>query len=359
MSSKKVIIAGGGTGGHIYPGLAIASALKEIEPNIEIEFVGAKNGLEEKIIPKEGYKLHTVRLGRLNNNVSKKERILTLLLLPLAILKSFYWCLLWRPKAVLGVGGFASAPFVLAASLLGRRTAIWEPNAHPGLANRWLTPFVKMRFTVFAAASEFMRGEVLGLPVRSQMQGLKIKEKTEFFHILVFGGSQGARTLNYVLSDALLESPESFEGIKLVHQTGAGDFEEIVGRYQRLSSSLKERIECHEFLHDMNKRYEWADLVICRGGASTVAELAACQKAAVIVPYPYAADNHQQKNAEELVREGAAGMLLNSELNKESLIAKIQELKQGSEQRQLWQANIQKFYRPKAAEEIAKRVLGV
>ena len=159
MIKKRIVISGGGSGGHIYPGIAIAQALEKQDPSIEIHFVGARRGMEAQIIPKAGYPLHCLRVGRLNKNVSKIERIITLITLPIAFLQCLLLLIKLRPKYVLGVGGFASGPFLLIASLCGFKTAIWEPNAFPGLANRLLAPFVRRAFVVFKESAEFFSSE--------------------------------------------------------------------------------------------------------------------------------------------------------------------------------------------------------
>lgn len=317
-TKRKVIIAGGGTGGHIYPGVAIARALEKQYPDVEVHFVGAHGGLEEKIVPREKFPLHLVSVGKLHKSVDLLARIKTLFQLPLALFSSARIVSDLRPVAVLGVGGFASGPLLLMASLMGYRSLIWEPNAYPGMANRILSRFVNECLLVFKEAGGYLRAKKLtqvGLPVRATMiprqrpSGLPLR-------VLIFGGSQGARFINNIVSEAVSKGGSWLENVELIHQTGSLDFARISEVYK----SAPRQAQVLEYIHDMDQKLAWADVVVCRAGASTVAEMCACQKAAVFVPLPTAADNHQQKNAEVLLREKAAMMMLQSELTSEKFM---------------------------------------
>ena len=305
---RNVIIAGGGTGGHIYPGVAIARALERMHPELKVHFVGARGGLEEKIVPRENFPLHTVPVGRLHHTVGLATRIRTLLTLPLAFWKAFTILRELKPVAVLGVGGFASGPMLFVSSLLGYRSLIWEPNAFPGMTNRMLARRVSECLLVFDEAARFLNARKTtkaGLPVRANMMPgqhapLIAVTSTRPLRILVFGGSQGARFINNLVCDSVMESVRSgddwLRDIEIVHQTGATDHARLVEAYKGAPS----QVQVFEYLHDMDARYLWADLVVCRSGASTVAEIAACEKAAIFIPLPTAADDHQRKNAEVL-----------------------------------------------------------
>ncbi|MCB0413417.1 MAG: glycosyltransferase, partial [Bdellovibrionales bacterium] len=205
---KIVVIAGGGTGGHIYPALAIAEALKIKDSEVEIHFVGTGQGLEAKIIPSYGYPLHFVPVGMLNSNVNLVTRIKTLLLLPFAFLKALWLVFKLKPNLVLGVGGYASAPMVFLSSLLRKKTYLWEPNAYPGLANRYLSKWVDASLVVFESAKEYLQSKnfyKVGLPVRKEIESLAKKDvalsKDDAFKILIFGGSQGALRINEVFCE--------------------------------------------------------------------------------------------------------------------------------------------------------------
>lgn len=357
MMKKTIMIAGGGTGGHIYPAIAIAKALQKQDPQIEIRFVGTAQGLETKIVPKEKYPLHLIAGGKLNFSGQPLKKLKTLLMLPLGALQSVALILKYRPSYVLGVGGYASAPFVLTASLLGCKTALWEANAHPGMANRWLSKFVKKCFVVFEESKNFFSQNTsmaLGMPVRAEMEAPPKTEarKDTAFHLLHYGGSQGSRAIGRTLCESVLKGGPWLENLQIVHQTGSLDHKDFLQRYQGLES----KVEIHEFIYNMPDYYQWADLVLCRGGASTLNELAAFGLPAIIVPLP-AADAHQEKNAEMLVKANAARMILQKDLTPERLIAEIELLRKDSALRETLRQNIKKFHRPQAAEAIAKAIL--
>lgn len=371
MNKKNVVIAGGGTGGHIYPGIAIARAIKIQHPDYEVHFVGTSTGLENKIVPREGFPLHHISIGKLNHAGGMKSKILTVLGMPKAFIQSIALLMELKPQAVLGVGGYASGPFVLVASLLGFRTAIWEPNAFPGMTNRWLSRFVGKSFVVFEEAAKFLKSEAIsqvGLPIRKEVEALAGKDfvkgtpqeasadigkATPEFHILVVGGSQGARSINRAVQDAVLKGGAWLNNTRIVHQTGPLDFPTIAEVYNGHS-----QVEHHEYLHQMEKYYEWADLIICRAGASTVAEISACGKPAIFIPLPSAADDHQRKNAEILVEQKAALMILQKDLTPDSLIEKVEYLKKDSQVRGEMRRNLARFYKPLAAEKMAELLLG-
>ena len=316
MPKKNIVIAGGGTGGHIYPGIAIADHLKQKYPDYEVHFVGAQGGLEEKIVPKHGYPLHLLPAGRLHHSVGFFRRLKTLFILPLSFLRAVLLYFSLRPRWVLGVGGFASAPFVFAASVLGGRTALLEPNAFPGMANRKLASFVSRCFIVFEEAAKYFPKEkvkTVGLPVRFKKSELvHFYESDRPLNILVFGGSQGARAINNVVGDWVEGLEHLKSKLRIVHQVGARDFSIWKTRY---AEKHKEFLEYSDYIYDMPKKLEWADLVVCRAGVGTVAEVAMSRTPALFIPLPTAADNHQQKNAEVLVQKKASLMCLQKDFN--------------------------------------------
>lgn len=356
VSSKKtIVIAGGGTGGHIYPGIAIARALQKQDPELEIVFVGNSQGLETKIVPREGFKLHLIASGKFNVR-SKWMKIKTLLRIPLGVFQSFR--LLWKlkPIYVIGVGGYASGPFTLAAALIGFPTAIWEPNAMPGMANRWLSRFVDKCFIVFAEARKHLKSDKIlqmGMPVREEIENAQPSPRTDQkFHLLTFGGSQGARPLNVNLSEALVKGGAWTQDLSVVHQTGIWDFKDVQNKYQNLGEDVK----AMEFIYDMPRYYQWADIILCRGGASSLAEAAAFGIIPIVVPLP-AADDHQLRNAESLVTQNAARIILQSDLTPSRLVDEIQSLRNDKALREQMVRNIKAFYIPKAAQAIAKEIL--
>lgn len=355
---KTIIIAGGGTGGHIYPAITIAKALKTIDPQLNVEFVGTPDGLEAKIIPNQGFTISFISVGKLNYKGGYLKKIRTLFQLPWAFVKSLALVIEKKPILVLGVGGYASGPFVLASSVLGIPTALWEPNAHPGLTNRILSRFVRKTFLVFEESQKRMKAKrvaVLGLPVREEIERLHTTELNRKpsdgpFRILIFGGSQGARAINQCVSTMFKNF--KFENVEAVHQTGTNDFKDIHTLYQGLPN-----IKVLEYLYDIENYYKWADLVICRSGAGTLAELAAAKKPSILIPLPTAADDHQKKNALSLIAKDAAAMIEQKDLTPERLFNLIGQLRNQPEALKKMSENVQHFYQPQAAMQIAEKLI--
>ena len=320
MKRKTLVIAGGGTGGHIYPGLALAEFFKKKDPDFQVHFVGVKGGLEEKIIPADGYPLHLLKVGRLHHSVGLLQRMGSFLLLPVCFIQSLYLYFKIRPQWVLGVGGFASGPFVFTTSLLGVRTALLEPNACPGLTNRWLSKIVGVCFVVFHKTSIYFpkrKVHFVGLPVRMK----KEKPKLNFFgqrpfQVLIFGGSQGSRAINNIVGQWVENLGDEAGDYKIFHQVGSRDFPIWEKRY---SSKYHAFLKYVDYIHDMLEKLKWADLVICRSGIGSVVEVAMSCKPAVFVPLPTASDNHQFENAKALVDEKAAFMIEEKDLTWQKL----------------------------------------
>ncbi len=352
MKNFRLIIAGGGTGGHIYPGLAIASAVQAQDPDAIIEFVGTKRGLERKIVPQFGYRLHLLRLSGLKG-MGVFHTLKALFLIPMSLIYSVYILLKFKPNCVLGVGGYASGPLVLMASFLRFKTAIWEINAAPGLTNRILSKFVDQVWVVFDEAASGLSGssQKVGMPVRKEIEFLE-SESGEKFRILVFGGSQGARGINRCISDLILSKPSWFEKSKIRVQTGEKDFEEVSSRLYGI-----EGVEVFQYLDKIENDYKWADLVICRSGAGTIAELAAARKPALLIPFPFSADDHQLRNAQSLVKEGAAELIEQKELTPTRLSEFIQNAMNDRSKLIKMRENIAKRFHPGAAENMAKNLL--
>lgn len=356
---KTIVIAGGGTGGHIYPAITIAKSLQSLNPDLKVEFVGTPDGLESKIIPKQGFPISFISVGKLNYKGGLFKKIKTLFQLPWAFVKSLALVIEKKPIIVLGVGGYASGPFVLASSVLGIPTALWEPNAHPGLTNRILARFVRKTFLVFDESRKYMKAkrfEVLGLPVREEIEKLNLietkKDDDTVFKILVFGGSQGARAINNCVASMLTEF--ALENVEVVHQTGPCDFQGIKTTYGELPN-----INVMEYLYDIEKYYVWADLVICRAGAGTIAELAAAKKPSILIPLPSAADDHQKKNAVSLVNKNAARLIEQKDLTPEVLFNLIGELRRQPTLMKKMSENVQHFYQPRAAKKIAEKLINL
>jgi UDP-N-acetylglucosamine--N-acetylmuramyl-(pentapeptide) pyrophosphoryl-undecaprenol N-acetylglucosamine transferase len=356
MNAKTIFIAGGGTGGHIYPGVAIARALLRQDSSLQIRFVGTSSGLETKIVPREGFALDLIQGGKLNFSGGIFEKIKTLVKTLVGFGQALRLLVKTQPRFVLGVGGYASGPFVLAAVCLGIPTAIWEPNAHPGMANRWLSRFVGRCYVVFSQAKQGLKNKNIfqfGMPVRQEIeQAQKNPRQDSRFHLLSFGGSQGSRAISTALSDAIIQGGEWTKNLSVVHQIGSLDFQTLQKKYHDFSQVVTP----FEFIYDMHNQYAWADLVVARGGASTISELAAFGVVPIIIPLP-AADDHQRKNAESLVVGNAGRMLLQSELTPERLISEIEDLRKNPQLMQQMSKNILQFFQPQAADRIASDIL--
>ena len=312
MPDPRILIAGGGTGAHIIPALAVARALVQ-HHHAEILFVGTPRGLESKLVPAAGFRLELIQVGQLKN-VSLLTKLSTLFSLPRAIFACRRILRNFHPGAVLSVGGYASGPASAAALLAGIPLMAFEPNAMPGLANRLIGKRVAAAAVNFPAAERyFLNAEVTGIPVRSEFFSLAPPPPDAAPHLLVFGGSQGARLFNQTLPKILPALLYAVPGLTILHQCGARHLEPTESAY-RATGVDPARWQVQPFLDDMPARFAQAHLVMARSGASTVAELAAAGKPSLLVPFAAAADNHQKRNAEELVKVGAAVMLEEPEL---------------------------------------------
>ncbi len=323
--SMRVVIAAGGTGGHIYPAVAYAKAIQAHDPEGSILFVGTGNAVERSIFSKEGFSLEAIRVaGFVGKNML--NMVHALLLLPRSLWQAIK--ILRSPPAdlVIGTGGYFSPPVLVAAWLLQIPRVILEPNAMPGLANRLVGPVANRIFLAFESARTFFSASkvrVIGTPIRQDFVLEKAPEPPQQVrHLLIFGGSQGAQAINSAVLAALDQSEVLRKSVTWTHQTGAEDFERVRHGYQQRGVQA----DVQPFLFDMPKELAKADLVICRAGASTLAELAACGKASILVPFPHATHNHQEMNARAMARAGAASMLLQSELSGQRLAAEIERL---------------------------------
>ncbi|MGC1362134.1 MAG: undecaprenyldiphospho-muramoylpentapeptide beta-N-acetylglucosaminyltransferase [Silvibacterium sp.] len=350
----RVVIAGGGTGGHIIPALAIADELKSVH-GADILFIGTPRGLESRLVPQAGYPLSMIEVGQLKN-VSLATKARTIFDLPLSLIRCRKLLRQFNPDAVIGVGGYASGPAMGAAILAGIPTLAFEPNAFPGLANRIVGKRVSAAAVNFAPAARYFRNaQVTGIPVRREFFGLSPRAANTPPHLLVFGGSQGARIFNTLMPKIAAALLATIPGLTILHQAGARHSETTLAAYQA-SGAPAERWQVYPFLDDMPRRFEAADLVLARSGASTVAELAAAGKPSLLIPFPQAADDHQRRNAEVLAEAGAAEMLLERELTPELLqqsLIRILEDRPGLDR---MSEQARKLAHPDAASRIASMV---
>ncbi len=352
----KVIIAGGGTGGHIFPGVAIAREFKRRDSKNEVIFVGTEHGLEKKIIPREGFKLEMIHVAALKS-VSMAKRIKSLLMLPGSFLEVRKLLKDFCPDVVIGVGGYSSGPVLLLSALQGLPSMVVEPNALPGFTNRVLASFIDRAAVTFEVSQAYFKGKavVTGNPVRPEFQNIAKKERTSQNHILIFGGSQGAHAINMAMIEALPKLAGQKSQITVTHQTGEKDLEQVRAAYQQHGWSADVR----PFIDKIVDEFARADLVLCRSGATTVAELTAAGKASILIPFPLAADDHQRKNAEALEQAGAAKMIVQKDLTSERLAQELLALINVPEKINLMEVASRKLARPDAAPRAVDLALDV
>jgi UDP-N-acetylglucosamine--N-acetylmuramyl-(pentapeptide) pyrophosphoryl-undecaprenol N-acetylglucosamine transferase len=347
--ARTILIAAGGTGGHLFPGIAVADELRRRDAGTRVVFAGTPRGLESRLVPRAGYELELLPILPLNG-VGLARMARGLLALPGGLLRAAALVRRLRPAAVLGVGGYAGGPVVLAAALLGVRTVILEPNAKPGFTNRRLRPFVRRAACAYEEARQWFgaKGVITGNPVRGGFAALPAKDHRPPFTLLAFGGSQGSRVLNRALLAALPHLPGS-DRLRLVHQTGEAMRGEVAAAYAQAGREA----EVVAFLDDMEARFGEADLVLSRSGATTCAELAAAGKASVLVPFALATDDHQRQNARALAAAGAALMVEEKDLGGESLARAIGESLASPARLEAMERAARALARPDAAARVA------
>ena len=316
----RFLMAGGGTGGHVIPLLAVARELRQ--RGHEVLFAGTERGLESKLVPAGGFELRRIDIGGLNR-VSLGQRIGTLLKLPVATLA----CIpLVRPcAAVFSMGGYVAGPPVMAALLARVPVVVMEPNAVPGFTNRAIGRFVARALVSFPETAAYFpagRTETTGLPVREEFFAIAPKPREAVLQVLITGGSQGSHTLNQAARQSWALFREANSAVRIVHQTGPREFEAI--REEFAQSGIAGDVL--PFIADMPAAFGAADLVVCRSGAGTVSELAAAGKPSILSPFPFAADDHQTRNAEALQRGGAARLVRDAEMNGQKLFGLVTEL---------------------------------
>lgn len=324
----RALIAAAGTGGHIYPGIAVAKEILRRDEKSQIRFVGTARGLENRLVPQAGFELSIIDSAGLKS-VGTAARLRGLAKLPRSFVEARRIIREFRPDVVIGAGGYVSGPVLLMAALLKLPTIVFESNALPGWTNRKLARFVDKAAVSFEASLPFFSGKgvVIGNPVRREFFEMPVRQRDPSqFSILIFGGSQGAHAINEAMMAALPEMEAQRKVLRVTHQTGEADFEHVRNGY--LDAGWGEQAEVKRYIDDMVKSFAAADLVICRAGATTTAELIAAGKAAIMIPFPLAADDHQRKNAEALEANGAARMILQKDLTGARLAQEIERLVQ-------------------------------
>jgi UDP-N-acetylglucosamine--N-acetylmuramyl-(pentapeptide) pyrophosphoryl-undecaprenol N-acetylglucosamine transferase len=346
----KLLIAGGGTGGHLFPGVAIAEELRARAPDAEVLFVGTRRGIEARVLPDLGWKLEVIEVSGLKT-VGVVGALRGLFRLPRALWQARRIVKRFSPDAVIGVGGYASGPVVLAARLRGVPTAICEQNSIPGFTNKLLGRVVRTVFLSFDESRRFFKPkkvQMTGNPVRRALVQKLLEAgpapADDAVHVLVCGGSQGAVAVNELASHALIALAKDRK-LAIVHQTGEKDRDATAARYAGAGVAA----DCHAFINDMASAYQRADLIIGRAGATTVAELAIAGKPAVFIPFPFAADNHQELNAREMADKGAALMFRQSELTADKLADALRPLLADPARRAAMGAAMKALAKPGAA----------
>ena len=354
----SLIVAGGGTGGHLYPGVAVARELMARVPGATVTFVGTAAGIEARVIPREGLTLETIRSAGLKGK-SPVALLRGLLLLPLSALDAWRVISRRRPSVVIGVGGYSSGPVVGLAALRGIPTLLMEQNATPGLTNRLLSRLVKTAAVTYeeSLATFGSKAFVAGNPVRPEffVPGSTAPAASGRTRVLVFGGSQGAHAINVAMAEAAALLAAATPGVDVTHQTGERDLSMVRDAYA--AAGLPARVE--PFLYEMDREMRAADVNVCRAGATTLAELTAAGRAAILIPLPTATDDHQRKNADALARQSAARVIDQRELTGARLAEELLGLARDGAARERMAAAARGLARPDAARVIVDRVLAL
>ena len=355
MTPLRIVIAGGGTGGHLYPGIAVAREIMRRYPKAVVTFAGTARGIEARVIPREGFELDMLRSAGLKG-MSPAALACGLGLLPLSGADAWRILSRRRPDLVIGVGGYSSGPVVALAAARGIPTLLLEQNAVPGFTNRALAKLVSAAAVTFESTAGYFgrRGFVAGNPVRPEFFSEGVSEAAGGpRRVLIFGGSQGSHAINVACMEAAPRLAASGSGVAITHQTGDRDLEPIRDAYRR--AGLDARVE--PFLYAMDREMKSAHLVISRAGATTLAELTAAGRPAVLIPLPTAADDHQRKNAELLRAAGAVEVIEQNDLTGEILASRILDLTGDPERLAVMSAAARRMARPDAARVIVDRAL--
>jgi UDP-N-acetylglucosamine--N-acetylmuramyl-(pentapeptide) pyrophosphoryl-undecaprenol N-acetylglucosamine transferase len=350
----KVLIAAGGTGGHIYPGIAVAKEIMRRNAASEVRFVGTTRGLETRIVPENGFQLSLINSAGLKN-VGLAGKLRGLAVLPKSFLEARTLIREFKPDVVVGAGGYVSGPVLLMASLMRVPTLVMDSNALPGFTNRRLAMFVDKAALTFDEALPYFgkKGIVTGNPVRREFFEISEPESSDKVRLLIFGGSQGARAINNAVIDALPLLQK--DHLEVTHQTGDAEFERVREVYERAGFNA----DIRRYISEMVSEFAKSDLIICRAGATTCAELAAAGKASIMIPLPTAADDHQRKNAEAMQKAGASRMILQRDLNGETLAKEIMKLTSSADAISKMEDAAKKMARRDAAEATVSLIEGL
>lgn len=343
------VLTGGGTGGHVFPAIAVARVLEE--RGHRVLFIGTREGMESRLVPEAGYELNFIKIGGLNR-VGLWKQLRASIQLPLSVLAAWRILKSFRPAAIFSMGGYVAGPVTLAALLAHIPIVVMEPNAIPGFTHRRIAKRVYRALLGFESTRAWFppsKSEVTGLPVRPEFFAVPPKHNGTFT-ILITGGSRGARTLNRAARESWLKFRANVTPVHIIHQTGPAEHEELAAEFAQ--SGLDGEVV--PFIRNMADAFAKADLVIGRAGAGAVNEIAAAGMPAILVPFPFAADQHQRRNAEALAEADAARMVLDDEMNGERLFQEVERLRHHPEELELMRANVRKFAKAGAAERAAE-----
>ncbi|MBD3414720.1 MAG: undecaprenyldiphospho-muramoylpentapeptide beta-N-acetylglucosaminyltransferase [Candidatus Aminicenantes bacterium] len=348
MKNQQVIISGGGTAGHIYPALVVGQKLKN--KGLQITFVGSTRKLEQSIMKHSHADFIPLKIEGLKGKGWRT--IKSLFILPYSFVKSFLIILNKKPSLVIGMGGYSSGPIVLLSSLLGIPCLIMEQNVCPGLTNRLLTPFVQKAVVAFQKSlPEFKgKGVHLGNPVRAEFESLQPKPREERLTVLFFGGSQGSHFLNTCIVKSLPLLKKDQGSLYFYHQTGESDLNWVQKQYQKAGF---ENAEVSAYFFEIYKYFEKSDLIVCRAGATTIAEVIAAQKPSILVPFPHSTDNHQLLNANELERIKGAQVLVEKDFTPQSFSSKIRDFMKNQHKLELMAQKLRQLKIKNSADKIA------
>lgn len=355
-----ILFAGGGTGGHVYPAIAIADEIRKIDPKCRIVFAGTKKKIEARVVPQKGFEFHPIWISGFSRRLTFGNILFPVKVI-VALFQSFFLIRSVQPDVVLGTGGYVSGPVVFVASLLGIPTVMHESNSYPGVTTRILASRVSMVFVMFEITRKWLpesaRVAVIGNPTRAELSSVSRKEGSAYFGlhaerptVLAFGGSLGAASINTAMK---IVAEYAVNGdIQIIWQTGETEMQ------QPSENTRHPNIKVMRYIDRMDCAYAAADVVVCRSGATTLAELTRLGKPAILVPYPYAAADHQTLNAEAMVQSGAAVMIGDKDV-REKLLPEIQSLLSDSERRQEMSRKSTALGKPDAGEEIARKIISM
>jgi UDP-N-acetylglucosamine--N-acetylmuramyl-(pentapeptide) pyrophosphoryl-undecaprenol N-acetylglucosamine transferase len=357
----RIVIAGGGTGGHLFPGIAVARALVARVPGAVVSFAGTAQGLESRVVPREGFPLDLIRSAGLKGK-SPAALARGLVMLPASAWDAWRVVARRTPHVAVGLGGYSAGPIVLTAALRGVPALLMEQNAVPGITNRLLSRVVRAAAVTYESTLPYFgsKGFVSGNPVRPEFFGadgadgkINLGTPQRAAKVLIFGGSQGAHAINMAMVEAAPDLAAAAVPVVITHQTGARDLDVVRDAYRK--AGLEARVE--PFLDEMHLEMMAADVLVCRAGATTLAEIAAAARPAILVPLPTATDDHQRRNAEVLEAAGAAEVIDQRELTGRALAERIVALAGNGEKRASLASAVRALAKPRAADAIVDRIL--